>query len=151
MTTHADFEELLKLLEDHQVDYMIVGGYAVAWHGYPRFTKDLDIFYRRTKGNVHRLKKALVGFGFSEADLPDKSFEESGNMVTFGVEPSRVDLLNTIDGVEYDDAKENIQRGRYGDIEVNFIGVRDLLKNKESTRRTRDKADIEELLKRQEE
>lgn len=64
MSTHPDFEELLRLLEEGHVDYMIVGGYAVAYHGHPRFTKDIDVFYHSTDENVDRLRKALIGFGF---------------------------------------------------------------------------------------
>ena len=73
MNIHPDFEELLRLLEEHGVDYMIVGGYAVAYHGYPRFTKDIDVFFDATNDNVGRLRQALIAFGFPEQDLPPRS------------------------------------------------------------------------------
>ena len=73
MNTHPDFEELLRLFEEQAVDYMIVGGYAVAWHGYPRFTKDLDIFFLASSDNVCRLRRALTAFGFAEEDLMTSS------------------------------------------------------------------------------
>jgi len=146
MNIHPDFEELLRLLEDYKVEYMIVGGYAVAYHGYPRFTKDIDVFFRANNENTLRLRQALVSFGFQEEDLPLESFTTAGNVLTFGSVPSRVDLLNTIDGITYDDASPNVNRGRYGSIEVNFIGLSDLLKNKKATPRAKDKGDVEELL-----
>ncbi len=74
MNTHPDFEELLRLLEEHRVDYMIVGGYAVAFHGYPRFTKDIDVLFRADNDNAMRLRDALCAFGFSREDLPFDAF-----------------------------------------------------------------------------
>jgi hypothetical protein len=145
MNIHPDFEELLRLLEEHGVEYMIVGGYAVAYHGHPRFTKDIDLFFRVTSENALRLRRALVAFGFREEDLPLDAFTAFGNVLTFGVVPTRVDLINEIDGVTYDEARPNVVRGRYGDVEVTFIGLADLLKNKRATPRARDKGDLEEL------
>ena len=146
MNTHPDFEELLRLLEEQAVDYMIVGGYAVAWHGYPRFTKDLDIFFLASSDNVFRLRRALTTFGFAEEDLPTDAFLTPGNLLTFGVAPSRVDLINQIDGVDFNEAQPNVVRGQYGKTTANFIGFNDLIKNKLATPRSKDKADIEELL-----
>jgi len=145
MTTQPDFEELLKLFEENEVAYMIVGGYAVAFHGYPRFTKDIDIFFHREKRNIQRIKNALVRFGFPESALPDRLFEEKGNIIKFGIEPVRVDLINDIDGVEFEDIESRAVRGRYGAVEVNFIGKADLIANKEASRRSQDIADIEKL------
>jgi len=145
MHIQQDFEELLGLLEKNQVKYLIVGGYAVAYHGYPRFTKDLDIFYENSPENITLLLKALLTFGFTKNDLPRDVFETSGNILTFGIEPVRVDLINTIDGVLFDTAYPNRKKGRYGKFEVAFIGKQDLLTNKRSTKRLKDKADAEEL------
>lgn len=145
MNIHPDFEELLRLLEKHRIEYMIVGGYAVAFHGYPRFTKDIDVFFRLTGENALRLRDALVAFGFREEDLPIEAFSTAGNVLTFGVAPTRIDLINEIDGVTYDEARPNVVRGRYGDVEVPFIGLADLVKNKKATPRAKDKGDVEEL------
>ncbi|MFO8070973.1 MAG: nucleotidyltransferase [Polyangia bacterium] len=146
MSIHPDFEKLLRLLEEHGVEYMIVGGYAVAYHGYPRFTKDLDVFFNPTATNIERLRKSLTGFGFSEDDLPLEAFSTAGNVLTFGVVPTRVDLINDIDGITYEKARRNIVRGTYGTVEVSFIGFDDLLRNKKATPRAKDKGDLEELL-----
>ena len=145
MNTHPDFEELLQLLEEHRVEYMIVGGYAVAYHGHPRFTKDIDLFFQVTDENVHRLRQTLVAFGFLEEDLPLEAFTTVGNVLTFGLAPTRVDLLNDIDGLTYGEARPNVVRGAYGGVEVTFIGFADLIRNKTATPRAKDKGDVEEL------
>ena len=145
MYIQQDFKELLALLEENGVEYMIVGGYAVAFHGFPRFTKDIDIFFNAYPDNIEKVVKALEGFGFSRKELDKALFSASGNIVTFGVAPVRVDFLNQIDGVEFTEAKKNLIRGKYGNIEVSFIGKSDLIKNKKSTSRSKDKADVEEL------
>jgi len=123
MNIHPDFEELLRLIEEHEIEYMIVGGYAVAYHGYPRFTKDMDLFFRLTSENALRLREALVKFGFHEEDLPLDAFTTVGNVLTFGVAPARVDLLNEIDGVTFDEAQPNAVRGRYGNKEPFNIDI----------------------------
>lgn len=146
MNTHPDFEELLRLLEEHRVEYMVVGGYAVAFHGYPRFTKDIDVFFQSDDENVRLLRQALMAFGFREDDLPREAFTTPGNVLTFGVVPTRIDLINSIDGVTYEEARRNVVRGAYGEVEVTFIGFDDLIKNKKSTPRAKDKGDVEELL-----
>ena len=145
MNIHPDFEELLKLLEKHDVEYMIVGGYAVAYHGHPRFTKDIDLFFEVNGDNAARLRQALIGFGFPEKDLPLEAFTRIGNVLTFGVTPTRVDLINEIDGVTYEEARPNMVRGAYGNTAVNFIGFDDLVRNKKATPRAKDKGDVEEL------
>lgn len=145
MTTQQHFEELLRLLEKNSVDYLIVGGYAVAFHGYPRFTKDIDIYYSDLQENIAKVKNALIEFGFTENDLPDSLFLEKGSIIQFGVTPLRVDLLNEIDGIIFNDAKKNLIRGKYGDVEINFIGKEDLIKNKLATKRPQDKVDAEYL------
>jgi hypothetical protein len=145
MNILPDFEELLRLIEEHEIEYMIVGGYAVAYHGYPRFTKDIDLFFRLTKENALRLRQALVKFGFREEDLPFDAFTTTGNVLTFGIAPAQVDLLNEIDGITFDEARPNVIRGKYGNVEVSFIGLSDLVKNKKATPRIKDKGDVEEL------
>lgn len=146
MNTHPDFEELLRLLEEHGVEYMVVGGYAVAFHGHPRFTKDIDVFFQSNDENVRLLCQALIAFGFRDEDLPREAFTTPGNVLTFGVVPTRIDLINDIDGITYEEARRNVVRGNYGEVEVTFIGLEDLIKNKMATPRGRDKGDVEELL-----
>jgi hypothetical protein len=145
MNIQQDFEELLGLLEELKVEYLIVGGYAVAFHGYPRFTKDIDIFFNPSLENIRNLQRALIQFGFPAQELPIDLFQSKENVITFGVEPIRVDIISEIDGVEFSDAWEKKVRGSYGRVEVNFISRIDLIKNKKSTSRLQDKADAEKL------
>lgn len=145
MNIHPDFEGLLRSLEEHDVDYMIVGGYAVAYHGHPRFTQDIDVFFHSTDENCGRLRQALIAFGFREQDLPVEAFTTTGNILTFGVVPTRVDLINEIDGVTYEEARPNVVRGTYGGVDVTFIGFDDLIRNKMATPRAKDRADVEDL------
>ncbi|MDP6779921.1 MAG: hypothetical protein QGI83_24400 [Candidatus Latescibacteria bacterium] len=145
MNTHPDFEGLLRLLEEHRVDYMIVGGYAVAYHGYPRFTNDIDLFFSSADENTTRLRDALMAFGFQEEDLPPEAFRVVGSVLTFGVAPTRVDFINSIDGVTFEEARPNVVRGTYGGVEVSFIGFDELIRNKKATQRTKDRGDVEEL------
>ena len=147
MEIRPHFSELLTLLEDNKVEYVIVGGYAMAYHGYPRFTKDIDIFYRNTPENIIKIRKALIEFGFNDNDLPESIFSESGNIIQFGVVPLRVDIINEIDGINFDDVYKNIVRGKYGEIEVNFIGRIELIKNKMASGRDQDLLDAKKLEK----
>ena len=147
MNTQPHFEELLRLLEKNKVEYVIVGGYAVAFHGYPRFTKDIDIFFRKSDKNISAIRKALVNFGFPEHDIPARIFEKSGNIIQFGVVPLRVDIISEIDGVSFQDAYNNCVRGKYGSIEVNFIGRKQLIKNKQASGRAQDEVDAKKLRK----
>ena len=146
MNTQPDFEDFLRLLEVHRVDYMIVGGYAVAYHGFPRFTKDIDIFFSDAGDNLVRLQRALVNFGFQPATVPIETLGKPDAVLAIGMEPVRIDLLNRIDGVAFADARANTVRGRYGSIEVTFIGKDDLLRNKRASGSHRDLGDVEELL-----
>ena len=145
MNTQSDFEELLKLLEENNVAYMIVGGYAVAFYGYPRFTKDIDIFFQRDLGNIEKLKAALCSFGFDKSALPDHFFTEEGNIIKFGIEPVRIDLINKIDGVLFENINSRTVRGQYGEIKVTFIGKEDLITNKKASGHAQDIADLEKL------
>jgi hypothetical protein len=146
MNTQPDFEDFLRLLEVHRVEYMIVGGYAVAYHGFPRFTKDIDIFFSDAEENLVRLQAALVAFGFQPTTVPVETLGKPDAVLAVGVEPVRIDLLNRIDGVTFDEARSSTVRGRYGAVEVTFIGKEHLLRNKRATGRHRDLGDVDELL-----
>lgn len=145
MNIQPDFEEFLRLLEDHGVDYMIIGGYAVAFHGFPRFTKDIDVFYEASPANIERLCRALVQFGFAEKNVAAELFAQKGQIITFGVAPVRIDLVNDVDGITFQEARPQAVRGNYGRVTVTYIGLQELLRNKRATPRAKDKADVEEL------
>ncbi len=146
MNTQSDFEDFFRLLESNRVEYMIVGGYAVAFHGYPRFTKDIDTFFAATEANAARLRDALVAFGFQPATVTNETLLKADSVVAIGIEPARIDLLNQIDGVTFGEAFRGVVWGTYGEVSVNFIGREDLLRNKRASGYARDLGDLEELL-----
>ena len=114
MNTQPDFEYFLRLFYVHRVDYMIVGDYAVAYHGFPRFTKDIDVFFCDAGENLVRLQAALVDFGFQPAMVPIETLCKPDAVLAIGIEPVRIDLLNRIDGVTFNDARANVVQGLYG-------------------------------------
>src|SRR4051794_21249562 len=97
-----DFKEFLRLFNENRVDYLLVGGYAVGLHGYPRATVDLDLWVRATTDNADRILKALHSFGFDVPSLQPHLFIDPRSIVRFGVPPFRIEIMTSIDGVEYD-------------------------------------------------
>jgi hypothetical protein len=145
METHPDFSELLALFNAHHVEYLIVGGYALAFHGAPRFTGDLDIFVRPEAANAQRILTALEAFGFASVGLTPSDFERPDQVVQLGVPPVRIDLITSITGVSWDEAWAGKVSGRYGDMPVYYIGREQFVANKRATGRTKDVADLEVL------
>jgi len=145
MNIHKDFEEFLRLLGEESVEAVIVGGYAVAYYGYLRATNDLDVFFRATEENIRKLRRALERFGFPTDEAVVKEFAEPGMIVRMGVPPVRLELINAISGLDFDDVWEQRVRDSYGDTPVSFISLRDLLANKKAAGRPKDLADFDEL------
>jgi hypothetical protein len=145
MNIQEDFEEFLKLLNKKKVEYLVVGGYAVAFHGYVRATKDLDILFHNSLPNIQRLKQVLNEFGFPVDDLRDVAFSEHGKIIRMGVSPVMIELINVISGVSFKTAWKNRVTGVYGKTKVFYLSKPDLMKNKKASGRPRDIADVEEL------
>ena len=144
-TPKSDFEELFACLTARNVKFVVVGGHALAYHGRPRFTKDLDVFVEPTSENAARLLLALEDFGCGGLDLKTADFDRPGMVVQLGIAPNRVDLLTTIDGVSFEQAWNGRVVGRFGTESVPFLGRRELLANKRAVGRLQDLADIEAL------
>jgi hypothetical protein len=140
-----DFEELFACLRHRNVRAVVVGGYAVAFHGQPRFTKDIGVFVEPTPDNAERLLAALTDVGFGGLGLTASDFASPGKIVQLGVAPNRVDLLTMIDGVTFDEAWRGRVSGRYGREAVDYIGRAELLRNKRASGRPQDLLDIEAL------
>lgn len=138
-----DFNEFLRLLNSTGVEYMLVGGYAVAFHGHPRATGDIDIWIRRTPQNVDRVVTALREFGFSTASA--ELFRRPDALVRMGVPPVRIELHLEISGVIFDEAFPRTVDGVIDDIPVRVIHVDDLRKNKRAAGRAKDREDLEAL------
>jgi hypothetical protein len=150
MNTHDDFEEFLRLLNEHQVEYVIVGGYAVAFHGYVRVTKDLDILYRNTPDNILRLRKALNSFGFDAASLSEVAFSEQGRIIRMGASPVMIELINAVSGLTFDQAWSDRVRGEYGEVQADYLSKASLIVNMRAAGRPQDIADCSELESAQE-
>ena len=145
MILNQDFKEFIKLLNDHDVSYLVVGGYAVAFHGYPRYTKDIDLWIQAKKQNIEKLLNALKKFGFESLDLKLEDFLEADNVIQLGYPPNRIDLLTNLAGLDFEDCYPSKVEVVIEDVKVNFIDLENLKINKKSTGRHQDLADLENL------
>jgi hypothetical protein len=145
MVIDKNFKEFIKLLNKNEVRYLIVGGYAVALHGHPRYTKDLDIWIWINETNVKKLIQTLKEFGFSALGFNSKDFLTPGNIVQLGYPPNRIDLLTSVDGVDFESCYESRIEVEIEDIAAKFIDLENLKKNKKASGRHQDLADIENL------
>ncbi|HEX9984377.1 MAG TPA: DUF6036 family nucleotidyltransferase [Thermoanaerobaculia bacterium] len=141
----ADLKEFIALLNSHNVDYLVVGGHAVAFHGHPRFTGDIDFFVRTTTENAQRLLRVLDMFGFGGIGIAEDDLITQGRVISLGQPPNRIDILTSISGVGFDSAWESRVQTVMDDQPVTLLGWTDLLKNKEASGRQKDKADLEKL------
>ena len=142
---NQDFKEFAALLNSTKVEYLIVGGYALAAYGRPRYTGDLDIWLRSTPENAARLIEALAQFGFGSLGLSIADFSKPNSVVQLGFPPARIDLLTSIDGVEFDDCFSRRLLMEIDGLSLPFIGMQEFRKNKLASGRMRDLADLESL------
>ena len=147
MPLTKDLREFVECLNANQVEYMIVGALAVSWHGFPRYSADIDFFLRSSQMNAERVLKSIRQFGFASLDITIEDLLTPGRVIQLGHEPNRIDLISAISGVEFEEAWSTRVRGHLDGIDVNFIGREELLRNKASTGRPKDRIDLEELLK----
>src|ERR1700733_14494435 len=149
MTLAQDFEDFVKLLNKHKVAYMVVGGYALAFHGKPRHTGDMDIWINISEDNAVRMLKVIKDFGMASLGLKKDDFLKPGYVTQIGYPPLRIDILNNIDGIEFSDAIQNMQRIILDDgLEINYIGLNDFIVNKQAAGRSQDLVDIKEIQKK---
>ncbi|MBU6158166.1 MAG: nucleotidyltransferase [Bacteroidetes bacterium] len=144
----GDFLDFVQICNKHSVKYLVVGGFAVSVHGYPRYTKDLDICIQMTLENAEKLLRVIDEFGFGSLNLTKDDFMSPNFITQLGYEPLRIDILNDIDGVSFDEAWENRKIVNYENVEVPFIGYNELLKVKLKAGRPQDIADVEKLKSR---
>jgi predicted nucleotidyltransferase len=140
-----DFQDFLKLLNEGRIRYVVIGGYAVAYHGYVRYTGDLDIFVEISEANAVKLVSALRAFGFELPKLKPALFLKKGRIIRLGSEPMRLEILNEIDGVSFEECFRHRRRSRIAGLSINFIDLPRLLKNKRASGRQKDLADVEAL------
>ena len=145
MEIQQDFKELLELFNRHDVKYIIVGSYALAYYGAPRYTGDIDLFVMPSQDNARRILSALADFGFASLNLCAEDFHTPGRVVQLGVPPVRIDIITSISGVSWDEAYAGKIPGNYGDVKVFFLGREQYIANKKATGRKKDIADLEAI------
>lgn len=140
-----DFREFLKLLNDQSVDYLLVGSYAVGYHGYVRSTGDMNIWIRRDQSNAEKLVSVLTQFGFGVEKLSPDLFMKENNVVRLGVPPFRIELMTTLSGVKFEKCDQNKVETSVDGIKIPLINLDDLKANKKATGRHKDLDDLEHL------
>ena len=140
-----DFSAFLRLLHTHRVEYLLVGGYAVAYHGYPRMTDDLDVWVRPTPENAERVVAALREFGFDVPALTPVLFTKQRQITRMGVEPQRLEILTSISGVDFDTCWAERVEEEWDGVPVRILSLRHLRQNKRASGRHKDLADLENL------
>ena len=140
-----DFKEFLRLLNDHGVEYLLIGGYAVGYYGYPRSTADIDVWVANRLDNAGKLTRVFTDFGMISEDITPELFLNPGNIVRMGVPPVRIEVLNEIDGVDFDECMVNSENGMIDGVPVKLISLPDLKRNKRASGRYKDLEDLEHL------
>jgi predicted nucleotidyltransferase len=142
---NQDFREFIQSLNDNQVRYLVVGGYAVALHGHPRYTKDIDVWIEISLDNAQKMLKALDQFGFASLGLKEQDFLVPDQIIQLGYPPSRIDVITTLEGVDFETCHAARVEVRIDDVTVSFIDLENLKKNKKAAGRPQDLADLENL------
>ena len=145
MEVQKDFKELLELLNSQGAEYLIVGGYALALHGAPRYTGDLDVYVKPDPDNASRIMEALEEFGFGTVGLKQDDFLVPEQIIQLGVPPVRIDLITSISGVTWDEAVSGSVSVTYGGVPIKILGRREFIINKKAVGRSRDLADVEAI------
>ena len=147
MPLSKDLREFIECLNSNEVEYLIVGALAVSWHGFPRYSADIDFLIRPSPANAERVLRALAQFGFGGIGISAADLTVEGKVIQLGREPNRIDLMTSVTGVTFDDAWDDLSPGHLDGTPVNFIGRASLLRNKDATGRAKDRIDAEELRK----
>jgi hypothetical protein len=142
-----DFKEFLRLLTEAGVEYLVIGGYAVGYHGYPRTTADIDIWVAISRKNALKLVDVFHAFGMRDAKLTPGLFQEQGKIIRMGVPPVRIEVLTEIDGVDFDECYAAREVARIDGQSVNLISLRHLRRNKRASGRHKDLDDLDHLPK----
>ncbi len=145
MKLQRDLREFIALFNSARVEYVIVGGHAVAFHGHPRFTGDIDFLIRPTMTNARKVVVALRAFGFGKLALTAEDFVKPDLIVQLGRPPNRIDILTSISGVSFDDAWASRARSKLDGLSISLLGFDALIKNKTASGRDKDLVDVRKL------
>lgn len=147
MELQRDFKEFIELLNENDVEYLVIGGYAVAFHGYPRFTQDIDIWVRPTRENARRVVETLSDFDFPTDKIRIETFTEPDVLFQLGRPPFRIDILTTVDGIKFENCYKRRIIQNWDGLELKVISLKDLRKNKQASGRDKDLVDLKRLNK----
>jgi hypothetical protein len=142
---HPDFKDFLRLLNSREVRYLVVGGYAVGYHGHPRATGDMDIWIEISEDNAEKIAAVFCDFGMPSEAVSQSLFLEAGKIIRMGVPPVRLEVITRISGVDFDDCYTRRENVEVDDINVPFISLGDLKENKKAAGRLKDLQDLEQL------
>ena len=145
MALSQDLKEFLRLFALNEVEYLLIGGFAVAAHGHPRYTKDIDLWIRQTPENAQRVAKCLEIFGFASLGISETDLLEPGVVIQLGYPPNRIDLLTSPSGVNFDECYPKRARTLLEGMEVDVIDLASLRQNKQASGRPQDLADLDKL------
>jgi len=148
-TLNRDFTEFIEALNNNQVEYLLVGGYAVIFHGYNRTTGDLDVWVNATSPNYIKLKKSFAEFGMSLFDMTEGKFLATDNydVFSFGRPPVCIEILTAVKGLQFREAYANSSLQKFDDVMISMIDIRDLISAKKAANRHKDNDDLEHLEK----
>ncbi|MBL7921235.1 MAG: nucleotidyltransferase [Bacteroidia bacterium] len=145
MEIGRDFKEFIGLLNKYNVEYLLVGGYAVAMYGYPRYTGDIDFWVKPTKENAKKIINVLNDFGFEGLDISENDFNEPDKVVQLGFPPNRIDIITSVTGLNFDESFLDKKIIEISDVKTNFISLFHLRINKNATGRDKDRTDLNNL------
>ncbi|MEI7587648.1 DUF6036 family nucleotidyltransferase [Runella sp.] len=146
ITLSPDFKEFIQLLNEHKVDYLLVGGYAVALHGYVRYTSDMDIWIGTTPENASRVVDTLISFGLPQAFELLEVLQKEKRVIGMGIPPHKIEVITSIDGVEFEACFRNRLNAEIDGVTINYLSLPDLVENKKASGRYKDLNDLEHLL-----
>lgn len=145
MNLTEDFKEFIQLLNKNSAEYIVVGGYAVAAHGYPRYTGDIDFWVKPSHDNAEKIIKSLTEFGFGSIDISTDDLVSSNRIIQLGFPPNRIDIITSIDGVDFNECLREKKEVNIEGIPIPFLSLHHLKLNKKASGRTKDKLDLENL------
>ncbi|MCY7362616.1 MAG: hypothetical protein LH629_11215 [Ignavibacteria bacterium] len=145
---NQDYREFIELLKEKEVEYIVVGAFAMAFHGHPRFTGDIDFWVRNTESNALKVYSAIIEFGFPPENLKESDFTSDDLIFQMGYPPVRIDVLTSIEALDFEECYNRKDVKLIDDLRIPFLSIDDLKKNKEAVGRKKDLADLEELKKR---
>lgn len=145
MEMNKDFREFIESLNGHGVEYLVVGGYAVGYHGHPRFTQDLDVWVKPSVANAEKVLSSLSAFGFPSGELSINDFTNPNTVFQMGNPPFRVDIMNSVDGLKFEPCYKRRVSAKLDGVEMPILSRNDLVRNKKAIGRKKDLADVDHL------